>query len=230
MDRHERALESFLRTCRAVPSVAGVLAYGSFARGDYGPASDIDLAVLLDSRTLAEDHVRQLVRAIRRCHARYRVRLDADFLLDSEADLFNRGIVLHGRAFSDLAIYRDRGRVVYGEDLRRRLRVPPPSRRSRRLLLAVVESHFKEWLFHHPGRKVPWWFPAWATTVALNADGVLELRGREDMFGAVRTGWPTVWRLRAFRKVRENPKRDVLTADEFLSLLRALRRQRAPRR
>jgi len=69
-----RLLNRIARAIGAVPGVLAVVLYGSFARGDYGPKSDVDLLILVRSSAQArqvteqlaeQEFVRQLQPAVR---------------------------------------------------------------------------------------------------------------------------------------------------------------------
>jgi predicted nucleotidyltransferase len=52
--RLEDALQGLVRGLSRIQTVVGVVLFGSFARGDYGRNSDLDLLVLLDDEAAAE--------------------------------------------------------------------------------------------------------------------------------------------------------------------------------
>jgi predicted nucleotidyltransferase len=80
---------------RAIPSVKRVLLFGSWARGDHGPRSDIDLAVEAPGASLADRaRMAELVEEAPTLLAIDLVRLDlADAALRREIE--RQGIVLH---------------------------------------------------------------------------------------------------------------------------------------
>jgi predicted nucleotidyltransferase len=97
----------------AVPAAVAVYIFGSVARGDAGPASDVDVAVLFDEppadtllgpRLTLQGRLEQLLRR----------RVDLIVLNTASADLVHR-VLRDG----DLIVERDRGRRIRFEVARR---------------------------------------------------------------------------------------------------------------
>lgn len=106
MDKHEMAAKTLVQGFRKVPCVKSIIAYGSFARGDYREGSDVDLAILLDFEKFTHLDANKLISWVKHVQRKYRVRVEPDFIFDDEIQLFNQGILLDGRAFSD--VYMDK--------------------------------------------------------------------------------------------------------------------------
>lgn len=225
IDKHQKAAEALVDRFRKVPCVKSIVAYGSFARGDYKEDSDIDLAILLDSEKLCHSDAARLIRCVRRIQRRYRVRLEPDFFLDEEIGLFNQGVLLDGRAFSDAYMYNRDGRVLFGQDFRNLFVVPQKVSHLGKNLLAIVEQHFKEWLLHNlEGTKVPNWMVSWTIIAAANAKGSINIASREDSFAALEKLFPAVTSSPIYQKFKEGgKKREILTPDEYLTLFRTLK-------
>lgn len=99
MERRSQKLEALLRRARQDPDVLAVVLFGSAARGEEGPASDVDVCLILDVHAAADPEL---------AASRKRLAYLADFELD-----------IH--VFRQLPLYvRHRvvreGRVLYARD------------------------------------------------------------------------------------------------------------------
>jgi len=223
VDQHEKAAKAIVRGYRSIPSVKSVMVYGSYARGDYSKSSDIDLAVLLDSEKFCHSDASKLVQRVSRVQRRFGVKLEPDFILDSEVELFNRGILLDGRAVSDAYMYMKEGKILFGEDFRHLLTLPGRAMQVKGIQFGIIEEHFKRWLLHNLDSKVPNWFVSWSIVSAVNAMGSTRVRNREESLGELEKLLPNLRGLPVYRKFKSAKKtRDALTADEFLKLLKTL--------
>ena len=78
-------LDDILKRCKEAlqnlygDRFAGLVLYGSIARGDYNPESDIDLIVLLRGRVDPYAEIRPIV------HALYRIQLESGRLISARA-------------------------------------------------------------------------------------------------------------------------------------------------
>lgn len=225
MDKHEKAAKAIVKEYRSIPSVKSVMAYGSYARGDYSESSDIDLVILLDSEKFCRSDASKLIRCVRAVQRRYGVRLAPDFILDSEVELFNRGILLDGRALSDAHVYRKEGKILLGEDFRHLFVLPDSATPVGETQFYIIEEHFKRWLLRNLDSKVPHWFVSWSIVSAVNAMGSTRVDYGEESFVELERLLSNVRDLPAYRKFKSARKtRDVLAADEFLKMLKTLER------
>jgi predicted nucleotidyltransferase len=220
VDAHGRAVSYLVSKCSGL-AVVSVLVYGSYARGDYRPDSDVDVLVVVDSSCYCSVDLKSLVDVCVFCKRKFKVVLQMDVILDCEIDLWNRGILLDGHSFVDLSFYRKEGRVVFGVDVRDRFRVPVDFRDKARDVLGIVESEFKRWFCQAHGRRrfVPHWLTGWLFATFLNVLGWVDVASFSEMcrfLGDVSVVASSV----QFRKYRE--KRE-LTADEFIDLLRLIK-------
>ena len=200
-----------------------MMVYGSYARGDYSKNSDIDLAILLDSKKFCHSDACKLIQYVGRAQKRYGVKVEPDFILDSEIELFNRGIFLDGRAFSDVYMYMKDGIILLGEDFRHLLAPPDSTMRVEGIQFDIIEEHFKRWLLHNLDSRVPNWFVSWSIVTAVNMMGSTRVGNRDESFGELERLLPSVRDLPTYRKFKSNSKkRKVLGVDEFLKLLKAL--------
>lgn len=119
--RIESALDGLVRRLRTDDVVVAILVFGSYARGDFGPKSDLDLLVLL--RALPEaDRVeaeRRVVRAALEAESDARLPVHLAPLVASVAEpgalgssllheIWTDGVILYGEA-SELARLQPRG-------------------------------------------------------------------------------------------------------------------------
>lgn len=82
-DPQEAAISYLLSECRGL-AIVSILAYGSYARGDYRPESDVNLLVILDSERYSARDLRRLVEIAEFCKEKFGVSLNMDIMLDSE--------------------------------------------------------------------------------------------------------------------------------------------------
>ncbi len=220
-DAHGRAVSYLVSKCPDL-AVVGVLVYGSYARGDYRRDSDVDLLVVLDSKRYSAGDLRGLMDISRRCREECGVNLQMDVILDSEIDLWNRGVLLEGHSFIDLSFYRKEGKVVFGEDVRSRFKLPVDFRDKARDVLGVVESEFKRWFLegHGEERLVPHWLTGWLLATLLNVLGWVDVVSFGEMCRLIGEEVTVVAGSVQFGKYRE---RRELTADEFIELMRMVK-------
>ena len=90
-DKGKRALiqESVVRL-RALPSVLGVILFGSYARGEATPISDIDLCVLDDPKSPKEERTK----ALDYVSSTVNISLFSELPLFIKFDVLSQGIVL----------------------------------------------------------------------------------------------------------------------------------------
>jgi len=219
-DAHGKAVSYLVSKCPSLP-VVSVLAYGSFARGDYRPDSDVDVLVVVDSSRYSSADLKSLVEICVFCKKEFKVALLMDVILDLEIDLWNKGVLLDGHSFIDLSFYKRDGVVLFGADVREKFRVPEDFREKARDVLGVVEAEFMRWfcLGHGRRRFVPHWMAGWVLASFLNVLGFVDVPGFKEtceLVGRV----PVVAGMPMFEKFRM--KRE-LTADEFIELVRVVK-------
>ena len=219
-DAHTRAVSHLLSSCKNLPIVS-ILAYGSYARGDYRPDSDIDLLVVLDSKRYSSGDLRKLVEVCEFCRKEFKVSLEMDILLDSEIDLWNRGILFEGHSFIDVSFYKKYGKVLLGTDIRDKFRLPKDLEEKARVLLGVIEAEFKRWFLEgKEGRRfVPHWMTGWLLVTFLNTLGIVDVTRFEETCKFIEK-IPFLATTPEFKKYRE---RRELTADEFINLYRIIK-------
>jgi hypothetical protein len=207
------------------------LTYGSFGKGDYTPSSDIDLLVVVDSLRYCDKVLTSLMKILENCKAKFHVGMDMDIILDSEIDLWNNGILTHGHHFSHLSTnYNKDAKVIFGEDIRRRFRLPSDFEEKARLNLENIEAEYKTWSLHyyHYHTKddpyyglVPYYMTYWLLAAFLNAHRILEITGFDEMCKCI-DRFPSVAETSSFKKFRKT-KGTELTDDEFINLLRVVK-------
>lgn len=219
-DVHCKAVSYLVSKCPSL-AVVSVLAYGSYARGNYRADSDVDVLVVVDSSRYSSADLKSLVEVCVFCKKEFKVALQMDVVLDLEIDLWNKGILLDGHSFIDLSFYKREGVVLFGEDVRDRFRVPEDFREKACDVLGVVEAEFKRWFCQGHGRRrfVPHWMTGWLLATFLNVLGILDVRSFEEMCEEVGK-IPVLAGTPMFEKYRR--KRE-LTADEFIELLRTIK-------
>ena len=82
-DPQQKAVSYFLSKCRGLPIVS-ILTYGSFARGDYKPNSDIDLLVVVDSLRYCAKDLTSLMKIRENSKAKFHAGMDMDIIFDSK--------------------------------------------------------------------------------------------------------------------------------------------------
>jgi len=217
---HDKVVSYLVSKCPGL-AVLSVLAYGSYARGDYRPDSDVDVLVVVDSSRYSSADLKGLVDICVFCKKEFGIALQMDVILDSEIDLWNKGILLDGHSFCDLSFYRREGVVLFGVDVRDRFRVPRDVEEKARDVLGIVEAEFKRWFCQGHGRRrfVPHWMTGWLLAAFLNTLGFVDVPGfREtcEQVGQI----PVLAGTSMFGKFRR--KRE-LTADEFIELVRLIK-------
>jgi len=220
-DAHSKAVSYFVSKCPDL-AVLSVLAYGSYARGDYRSDSDVDVLVVVDSSRYSSLDLRSLVEVCVFCKKEFGVALQMDVILDLEIDLWNKGILFDGHSFVDLSFYKREGVVLFGVDVRDRFRVPEDFGERARDVLGIVEAEFKRWFCQGHGRKrfVPHWMTGWLLATFLNTVGIVDVPSFKEMcekIGEIHVLASTSM----FEKFRRKRK---LTADEFIELLRTIKR------
>ena len=219
-DVHDKAVAYLVSKCPDL-AVVSVLAYGSYARGDYRSDSDVDLLVVLDSGRYSVRDLKGLIDVGGFCRKEFKVNLQMDVIVDSEIDLWNRGVLLEGHSFIDLAFYRKEGRVLYGEDVRSRFKLPGDLREKSLVVLGIIEVEFKRWFLegHGEDRLVPHWMTGWLLATLLNVQGTVEVTSFKETCRLLEKV-PAVASTMQFKKYREKCE---LTADEFIGLLRTIK-------
>jgi len=217
-DVHTKAVSYLLASCHDL-AIASILAYGSYSRGDYGPESDIDLLVVLNSKQYSSEDMRKLIEICKFCRKEYGISLQMDIILDSEIELWNRGILLEGHSFIDISFYRKEGRVLFGKDIRNLFRLPADLKEAARVLLGIIEAEFKRWFLEGGGHLVPHWMTGWLFVTFLNTLDIVDLTSFKETCQAIEK-IPLLATTPEFKKYRE--KRE-LTPDEFINLYRLIR-------
>ena len=219
-DAHTKAVSYLLSNCREL-AVMSILAYGSYARGDYTPDSDIDLLVVLDSNMYSSKDMRRLVEISEYCEEEFKVSLYMDIILDSEVELWNRGILLEGHSFIDLSFYKREGKVLFGIDIRDKFRLPEDLEEKAYVLLGIIEAEFKRWFIEGGGKRmlVPHWLTGWLLVTFLNTIGIAEVTSFEETCELIER-IPLLETTPEFKKYRD---RKELTADEFIKLFRRIK-------
>jgi len=219
-DVHDKAVEYFLSNCRDL-AVLSILAYGSYARGDYRPDSDIDLLVVLDSKKYSSGDLKRLIEIAEQGRGRFGISLNMDIMLDSEIDLWNLGILLEGHSLIDLSFYRKDGKVLLGVDIRDRFKIPEGFAEKSRIQLGIVESEFKRWLLEGDGKRlsVPHWLTGWLLATFLNTLGITEVASFNETCRFIEK-IPVLATTHEFKKYQEERE---LTPDEFINLQRTIK-------
>lgn len=214
---HDKAVAYLLLNIEGL-ALRSILAYGSYARGDYRPDSDVDLLVVLDSGRYRFEDLKKLVWIEKSAKKSFGIKLNMDVMLDSEIELWNKGVLLEGHSYIDPSFYGKEGRVLYGEDIRTLFRLPQDLKEKAVLLLGIIESEFKRLILGQEAKKntVPHWLTGWLIVTYLNTMGITEVTSfRETCKFAGQT--PLLAGTAQLAKYRE---RKELKADEFLDLQR----------
>lgn len=225
-DPRQKAVAYLLSKCRGLPIVS-ILTYGSFGRGDYKPSSDIDVLVVVDSLRYRAKDLISLYKILENCKAKFHVGMDMDIIFDSEIDLWNKGILSFCHHFSHLSTnYNKDAKVIFGEDIRHRFRLPSDFEEKARLNLENIEAEYKLWFHHyylnHPTDElVPYYMTYWLLATFLNAHGILEITNFDEMCKYI-DRFPSVAESSSFKKFRK-AKGTELTDDEFINLLRIVK-------
>jgi len=220
-DAHCKAVSYLVSKCPSL-AVVSVLAYGSYARGDYRADSDVDVLVVVDSSRYSSADLKSLVEVCVFCKMEFKVALQMDVILDLEIDLWNKGILLDGHSFVDLSFYKREGVVLFGVDVREGFRVPEDFGKRARDVLGIVEAEFRRWFCQGHGRRrfVPHWMTGWLLATFLNVLGIVDVPSFEETCEQVGKV-PVLAGTSMFEKFRR--KRE-LTVDEFIELMRATKK------
>jgi len=220
-DAHNKAVSYLLSKCKNL-AVASILVYGSYARGDHRPDSDIDLLVVVDSKRYSSKDLTSLVEVCRFCRKEFKVSLEMDILLDSEIDLWNKGILLEGHSFIDLSFYKKEGKVLLGTDIRERFRLPEDLEKKAHVLLGIIEAEFKRWFLEGEDEKrfVPHWLTGWLLVTFLNTLGIVNVTSLEETCAYIEKNALFLAATPQFKKYKEKKE---LTPDEFIKLYRLIK-------
>jgi predicted nucleotidyltransferase len=222
-DSHEKVVSYLLSKCQDLP-IMSILTYGSYARGDYKPKSDIDMLVVVDSLRYHAKDLKSLIKACEICQKKFHVVMQMDIILDSEIELWNKGVLLDGHSFSDLSFYNKDGKVLFGEDIRKKFRLPPDFREKAQVNLEIIESEFKLWFchtYHQTGKSlVPHWMTGWLLCTFLNTLGIAEITSFQETCEHI-DKIPDIAGTSSFKKYKA--KRE-LTADDFIALHRTVKK------
>jgi len=218
-DAHSKAVSYLVSNCRDL-AVVSVLACGSYARGDYGRESDIDVLVVVDSTRYSSDDLKRLIEICRFCHREFKISLDMDIILDSEIELWNQGILLDGHSFTDLSVYNKEGKVLFGTDVRSRFRLPPDIKEKAHVVLGIIEAEFKLWFCRHEGRiGVPHWMTAWLLVTFLNTLGIVDVTSFTETCALIEK-IPVMASTHEFQKYKGERE---LEPNEFIRLFNVIR-------
>lgn len=221
-DAHGKAVSYLLSKCQNLP-ITSILTYGSYARGNYKPSSDIDLLVVVDSLRYHARDLKSLIKVCETCKKKFHVIMQMDIILDSEIELWNKGILLDGHSFNDLSFYNKDGKVLFGEDIRNRFRLPSDFQEKAQVNLEIIEAEFKRWFYHfyHQTGKslVPHWMTGWLLCTFLNTLGIVKITSFDETCEHINK-IPDIARTSSFKKYRA--KRE-LTADNFIALHRIIK-------
>jgi len=225
-DAHEEAVSYLLSKCEDLPIIS-VLTYGSYARGNYKPSSDIDVLVVVDSSRYHAKDLKSLVKVCETCNKKFHVVVQMDIILDSEIELWNKGILSDGHSFSDPSFYNKDGKVLFGEDIRNRFRLPSDFEEKAQLNLEIIEAEFKRWFchsYHQTGKSlVPHWMTGWLLCTFLNTLGIVEIAGFDETCKRI-DKIPDVASTSSFKKYKAKKE---LTADDFTDLHRIIKKSAA---
>ena len=226
-DAHGKAVSYLLLRCKNLPIIS-ILAYGSYARGNYKPSSDIDLLVLVDSSVYHAKDLKSLIRTCETCKNKFNVIVQMDIILDSEIELWNKGILLDGHSFSDLSAYNKDGKILFGKDIRNWFKLPSDFQEKAQTNLEIIEAEFKRWFchsYHETGKnQVPHWMTGWLLCTFLNTLGIVEIASFEETCMHV-DNIPNVAETSSFQKYKAKKE---LTAEEFVALYRTIKKQPKP--
>lgn len=215
---HEKAIASIISSCQNL-AVISILVYGSYARGDYRPDSDIDLLTVVDSKRYSSSDLERLVEICRFCKEEFEVKLEMDIILDSEIELWNKGILLDGHSFIDLSFYNKEGKVIFGEEIRTRFKLPENFREKSHDLLKIIDAEFKKWFLEGEEiRSVPHWMTGWLFVTYLNTLGVTDVTSFERTCELIKE-ISVLATTPGFSKYRQKKE---LTPDEFINLKRII--------
>jgi len=225
-DAHRKAISHLLSSCKDL-AVLSVLAYGSYARGDYKPESDIDLLVVLDSKRYSSKDMKSLIDICKFCKKEFNVLLQMDIWTESEIELWNKGILLDGHSFVDLSFYNKDGKVLFGRDIRNRFRLPTDIEKKACVLLDIIETEFKRWFFQQESEsRVPHWMTGWLLVTFLNTLGIADVAGFKETCASIKQ-IPVLAGTPGFQKYEMERE---LEPDEFIRLYRVIKSEAQTRR
>jgi predicted nucleotidyltransferase len=218
---HDQAIDYLLNKIQGM-AVTSILTYGSYARGDHKSDSDIDLLVVLDSKRYSSKDLNTLMEVCKVCRKKFHVSFQMDILLDSEIELWNKGILLEGHSFIDLSFYKKDGKVLFGEDIRERFKLPENLAEKAYVLLDIIEAEFKRWFLEGDGERhlVPHWMTGWLLVTFLNTQRIADAPSFQE----------TCRQIEQIQIIAMNPqfekykREEELTADEFIRLYRIIKR------
>ena len=201
-------------------AVLSVLAYGSYARGDYKPESDIDLLAVLDSKRYSSKDMKSLIDICKFSKKEFNVSLQMDIWTESEIELWNKGILLDGHSFVDLSFYNKDGKVLFGRDIRNRFRLPTDIEKKAYVLLDIIETEFKRWFFQQESEgRVPHWMTGWLLVTFLNTLGIVNVASFTEACAIIEK-IPVLADTPEFQKYEMERE---LEPDEFIRLYRIIK-------
>jgi predicted nucleotidyltransferase len=222
-DAHEKSVSFLLSKCQDLPIVS-ILTYGSYAREEYKPSSDIDLLVVVDSLRYHAKDLMSLIKLCEICKKKFHVIIQMDIILDSEIELWNKGILLDGHSFNDLSFYNKDGKILFGKDIRNKFRLPTDFQEKAQVNLEIIEAEFKRWFchsYHETGKSlVPHWMTGWLLCTFLNSLGILKITSFGETcehIGKI----PEIAGSSVFKKYKAKKE---LTADDFINLRRTIKK------
>jgi predicted nucleotidyltransferase len=113
MNKHETALRDLTIRLSDLDPVCSILAQGSIGRGEYGPDSDIDLAVISwRFRELADELDWQIEQNLFNCNGGLEVKLDSGVYQGIRLDLHCRSPRNHVKLVMSGPVYRWGGSVI----------------------------------------------------------------------------------------------------------------------
>lgn len=220
---HEKAVSYLLSRTRDLPIIS-IMTYGSYARGNYRISSDIDVLVVINSLNYDSGDLKSLIKICEICKTKFNVVVQMDIVLDSEIELWNRGILLDGRSFSDLSFYNKDGKILFGEDIRKRFRLPSDFKEKAQINLEIIEAEFKRWFCHsyHQTRRtlVPHWMTGWLLCTFLDHLGTVDNASFEDTCKQIEK-IPEISKKPSFKKFKSKKE---LTADDFIDLQKVIKK------
>lgn len=179
--------------------------------------------MVVDSKRYTSKDLRKLVEICKFCNKEFKVSFEMDIILDSEIDLWNKGILLEGHSFIDISFYKKEGKVLLGTDIRERFRLPKDLKEKAHVLLGIIEAEFKRWFFEGQGEKrfVPHWMTGWLLVTFLNTLGIVNVTSLEETCASIEKNASFLAATPQFKKYKEKKE---LTPDEFIKLYRLIKK------